>query len=156
VRRVKLKSLRAGVGPFGAEVEIGPADRDQLHPLFVVLRDRRALLDAPEGREDNPYVVQSINEIRLVLTETLTRLGPDSDARQWVEQMRAACREFLTEVEQVQRDPAERADFSLALAQLREMFLAVAEHVATKYGLVEAQELARAMRAADERHKANK
>jgi hypothetical protein len=56
VRRFKLRSLRAGLGPVGAEVEIKPADRDHLHPLFVVLRDKRALLDAPHGREDSEYV----------------------------------------------------------------------------------------------------
>ena len=46
-----------------------------------MLRDKRSLLDVPYGREDTPYVTESIRDIREQLTKTLTELGPDAGAR---------------------------------------------------------------------------
>lgn len=77
-----------------------PGDRELLNPLFEVLRDRRALLHSGHGRRGQaPYVTESIKAIREQLTLTAQQLHPDSEARSWVEKLRAACREYLTAVE---------------------------------------------------------
>jgi hypothetical protein len=149
VRRFKLRSLRAGLGPVGAEVEIKPADRDHLHPLFVVLRDKRALLDAPQGREDSEYVTRSIETIRDELTTPLKALDPDSAVAPWIETLRSACREYLDAVAETRHRADRNMDFALALAELRASFRQVAEQVARRYDLPAARELAQEMDRAD-------
>ena len=58
VKRIRLKSLGGRLGPFSGDVEIKPGDGEALDPLFVVLRDRRALLRPASGRApDLSYVV---------------------------------------------------------------------------------------------------
>lgn len=150
--RFKLKALRAGWGPLGGEFEIKPGEREILNPLFVVLRDRRALLSPAWGRSpQRSYVTESIKTIRDELTSTLRQLDPDSAARPWVEQLRAACREFLTEVESRGDEEALMHDFEVALAQLRSAFLTVANHAAAYYRIPAARELADEMAANPDR-----
>ena len=160
--RFRLKSLRAGWGPIGTEVEVKPGERDVLHPLFVVLRDRRALLYSPIGRE-HLYVVASIEQIRDELTATLKALGPDSDVRLWIEKLRAACREYLDAADVVNRgegmtglEQETGLDLAGALAELREAFRILAEHVAAIYKLPVARELANDIRQADQRDAAER
>ncbi len=141
--RFRLRTLRAGWGPVGGDVEVRPGDRELLNPLFEVLRDRRALLHAGHGRAGQaPYVTESIKAIREQLTQTLQNLDPDSEARVWVEKLRAACREYLTAVEARAHDASE---FEPAIAQLRAAFYEVANHAAAYYRIPAARELANEM-----------
>ncbi len=141
--RFRLKTLRAGWGPIGGDVEVRPGDREILNPLFEVLRDRRALLHSGHGRGGQaPYVTESIKAIREQLTRTLQQLPPDSEARSWVEKLRAACREYLTAVES---ENADATEFEPAIAQLRAAFFEVANHAAAYYRLPAARELATEM-----------
>lgn len=149
VRRFKLKSLRAGLGPMSAEVEVARGERDLLHPLFVVLRDKRALLDAPHGREDSEYVTASIETIREELTTVLKTLSPDSPVLPWLEVLRKACREYLDAIAHARRRTHRDTDFTPALAQLRASFLEIAQRVADRYDLSSARELAVEMAEAD-------
>ena len=143
--RFRLKTLRAGWGPLGGDVEIQPGDRELLNPLFEMLRDRRALLQSGHGQSGQaPYVTESIKAIREQLTLTLQRLDPDSEARPWVEKLRAACREYLTAVDSGSLDASE---FEPAIAQLRAAFLEVANHAAAYCRLPAARELATEMTA---------
>jgi hypothetical protein len=151
VARFRLKSLRAGLGPLAAEFEPQPGERDQLHPLFVFLRDRRALLDASRERAYTPYVTESIESIREELTTTLKALPPDAAAAPRLETLRNACREYLDAVGSTDEQTAETAaGFASALGQLRASFYEVAEWVGERYELPSASELAADMRAADE------
>ena len=149
--RFKLKSVRAGWGPLAAELEPQPGERDQLHPLFVFLRDRRALLDASRDRAYTPYVTESVESIREELTTTLKALPPDAAAAPRLETLRKACREYLDAVASTHEESATTAaDFASALSQLRASFYEIAEWVGERYGLPSAIELAADMRAADE------
>jgi hypothetical protein len=153
-RRLRLKSLSPGWGPLHGNIDIAPSDREILHPLFVLLRDRRALLNAPHGRSDAPYVTASIEDIRQRLTETLSRLDPSSEAAPWVERMRSACREYLDAVHATRQGTAPPTDFEPALTQLREMFRTVALHVSAVYKLPAAAQLVDEMNEADRRAEA--
>jgi HEAT repeat protein len=145
MRRLRLKSLRAGLGPIGAEVELTQGDRDVLHPLFVVLRDRRALLYPAEGREDWEFVRQSVAEIRAELTRTLTQLPPESAVAPWLEVLRRACREYLDAVAKVGGSSPVSTDFAQALSELRDSFREISGWVAFKYELPAAQALVEEM-----------
>ena len=134
---------------MSAEVEITPGERNLLHPLFVVLRDKRALLDAPHGREDSDYVTSSIQDIREELTTALKTLGPDSPASPWLEVLRKACREYLDAIAQTRARADPATDFAPALGQLRASFWEIAERVADRYDLPSARELAVEMAEAD-------
>jgi uncharacterized membrane protein YccC len=104
------------------------------------------LLDSSVRREAHlPFVTESVKAIRDELTATLQRLALDSNAAPWLEQLRAACREFLTSVES-QDDPG-LAYFQPALSQLRSAFRLVTNHTAAYYGIRAARELADEMAA---------
>jgi hypothetical protein len=150
MRRFRLKSLRAGVAAFGAEIEVRPGERELLHPLFVVLRDKRALLYAPHGREDTEYVTRSIESIREELTTSLKGLDPASGVVPLLEMLRRACREYLDIVAANRGARVADADFSAALGDLRKALREVAEDIADLYALPTARELANEMRQADE------
>jgi hypothetical protein len=150
MRRLKLKSLRAGLGPMSAEIEVVSGERELLHPLFVVLRDKRALLDAPHGREDSEYVTQSIETVREELTTALKSLGPDSSASSWLEILRKACREYLDAVAQVHMSGDGDTDFAPALTDLRMSFREIANYVGDRYDLPVARDLVQEMSEADE------
>ena len=62
----------------------------------MVLRDKRSLIYVPWGREDTPYVTDSIKDIREHLTTTLKELGPDAAASSHLEILRRACRRTST------------------------------------------------------------
>jgi hypothetical protein len=147
---VRLKSLKAGFGPLGGEFEIAPHERELLHPLFVVLRDKRALLYAPYGREDTPYVTESIKDIRQDLTTTLKELGPDAGATSRLETLRRACREYLDAAASHGGPGAQALDFGPALADLRTAFRTVAAEFADRYDLSAARELVEEIDRADE------
>lgn len=139
----KLKTLKAGWGPIGGDFDIGPGDREILNPLFVVLRDKRALIESSWRREPQmPYVIESIKTIRTELTTALTHLSPDSEAAPWVEKLRAACREFLTAVESNHGAELPLEEFQPALAQLRAAFQQVTNHAAAYYRIPAARDLA--------------
>jgi hypothetical protein len=98
---------------------------------------------SPRGR------VASVEAIRAKITETLTQLGPDSEAAVWLEKMRMACREFLDDMATARHLPDAPPDLEPALHQLRDMFRTVAEHVSTIYRLPSATELVEEMNRAD-------
>jgi hypothetical protein len=98
---------------------------------------------------DQGYIALSIDEIRSKITDTLTHLGPDSEAAEWLEKMRVACREFLDAIAGTRTSPDPDPDLEPALQQLREMFRSVAEHVSAVYRLPSAAALVEEMDAFD-------
>ena len=131
MRRLKLTGLRAGWGPFAAEMRVTRSERDLLHPLFVVLRDKRPLFASAQCRADNEEVTQSVEAIRQDLTFALQALGPDAAAAAELELLRRACREYLDAVPGNHNGhPSD--DFALALDRLRASFLEVASAIASR------------------------
>jgi hypothetical protein len=145
VRRFKIQRLRLGLGPIAAEAEVTRSERDLLHPLFVVLRDKRPLLYPSRCRADSEDVTRSIEAVRADLTSALKSLGPDSAVAAKIEMLRKACREYLDAASETRHHTYPAIDLSLALSQLRSSFREVAESVGSKYGLASALELAEDM-----------
>jgi hypothetical protein len=134
-RRVRVKSVSAGWGPLKADVEVRESDRAVLHPLFVALRDRRAILYPAGAQSHQRYIVASVGEIRAELTDALAALGPDSAAAEWVERLRVACRKFLDAVGATREDAEPDPNLIAAASELRAVVRTVANHVSAVYRL---------------------
>jgi len=105
IRRAKLKGKQLARRLTGISTPIGglswtpPVDeRDVAKKLLTFLEDRRALF-MPYNMEVGPYVVDSILEIRLRLTEDLEQISRSSILGESIAAMRASCRKFLTETQ---------------------------------------------------------
>ena len=114
-----------------------------------MLRDKRSLIYVPWGREDTPYVTDSIKDIREHLTTTLKELGPDAAASSHLEILRRACREYLDAAESNGRPGEDALDFGPALAELRTAFRTVAAEFGDQYDLPAARELVEEIDRAD-------
>jgi hypothetical protein len=127
-------------------MEVTSSERDLLHPLFVALRDRRALLRPAQTPVDEPEITVSIEAIRADLTAALKSLGPDAPGAGEVELLRQACRAYLDTVGHpcVDREMAVES----ALEQLQGAFRETAAALATDYDLPSARELAHEMSSA--------
>ena len=105
IKRAKLKGKQlarrlAGIStPIGGLSWTPPIDeREVAKKLLVFLEDRRALY-MPYNMEVDPYVVDSILEIRQRLTEDLEQISRSSVLGESMAAMRASCRKFLTETQ---------------------------------------------------------
>lgn len=103
-------------------------ERDVAKRLLVFFEDRRALF-YPYEAETPEYVVRSILEIRSRLTSDLEKLDRSSPLAKSIRSMRAACRKFLDQSEEIDApmffgsrhriwDRGE-TDFFIALGELR-------------------------------------
>jgi hypothetical protein len=149
--KLRLSKLSLKFGFVGADVELDDSARSALHDLFADARARRAVLESPEGRADQPYVTDSIAELRGRARDSLKALGPDqSDVAHAVTQIVDGCNQYLSQVSEARagRYPT-HPEFEPALRDLRAVIAVVAEHVAAAYELPIAAELADVMYAAD-------
>jgi hypothetical protein len=149
--KLRLSKLSLNFGFLGADVELDDSARAALHELFADARVRRAVLESPEGRADQPYVTDSIAELRNTARNSLKALGPDqSDVAHAVTQIVDACNQYLSQVSEARAGRyATHPEFEPALRDLRAVIALVAEHVATVYELSIAAQLADAMYEAD-------
>jgi hypothetical protein len=147
--KLRLSKLSLKFGFVSADVELDDAARNALHALFADARARRAILESPEGRADQPYVTDSIAELRDRATDARVALGPDyGDAAHAVSQIVDGCNQYLTRVSEArERRLSTHPEFEPALRDLRAVIALVAEHVGDAYKLPIAAELATAMHA---------
>jgi hypothetical protein len=107
------------------------SERDAIRDMIIALEDRRALSD-PHSREYSPHVIESIMEIRTLLTLTLQRLPEDAKSAVLVRDMRTACHAFLNRVGgQAWMSP----EFSEQLGELRGVFGMNLSVLADKFGI---------------------
>jgi hypothetical protein len=102
IKKARLKSTEqlsrlGGISAFGFGMSFKPteADRTVVRDLLTGMEDRRALF-VQAIWEQPQYVLQSVQQIRTELTDTLRRLGEDSSAAAACRSMRGACRDFVT------------------------------------------------------------
>jgi hypothetical protein len=134
-----------GVSWNPPEPEIQKARR-----ILTYLEDRRVLFN-PSSLEIPEHCVESINEIRLFLTDELSSLNSKTELSSSVRAMRTACRKFMDRVTQKKGDiirfGAERGhwaswEFLPALGELRGVFGIYVAKIATSYGLDVEKDLA--------------
>jgi hypothetical protein len=81
---------------FGASWKAPEPERDVVRSILNELEDRRVLYVDFE-HEIQEHVIQSLIEIRKVLTDGINRVSDSSPAAEAFKIMRAACRQFLTQ-----------------------------------------------------------
>jgi hypothetical protein len=82
------------LGPFGAQWTPKPSDVEIARRTIRFLEDRRILYNEC-AHEEATHCVESVLEIRRVLTDEIKCLGDSSDLLGPLRVMRAACRKFL-------------------------------------------------------------
>ena len=87
---------------FGVSWNPGQAEVATARAVLVFLEDRRVLF-APWNVEIPEHCIESVIEIRAVLTDRLVELGEhDKDVAPHLRAMRAACRKFMTTVSELE------------------------------------------------------
>jgi hypothetical protein len=128
---------------FGASWQPTPTERDVATELFTRFEDRRVLYN-PSDAEAPQHCVQSIIEIRHMLSDALVKLGGTGVLAEHVRALGAASRRFLDRL-----NPNGRADFDAmrspghylswefldALGQLRAIFGVHIAIIAARYDL---------------------
>ena len=122
---------------FGVSWNPPVTDRQIARELIAFLEDRRVLYN-PFELENPRYVVESVLEIRRVLTEMLQRLEDDSDIGSHLRAIRAACRKFLNQVD----NRFTVFDLPTAIGELRAIFGIHIAQLSVKYGIDIEEELA--------------
>jgi hypothetical protein len=145
-RLTAFKNVTLSLARPAASFERVPSDREVLKPLFVELKDRRALLHHHvRPPHQVPHVTGSIREIRALLVDTRKQLKAGTDAAVWVDAMPTACRAYLGAVEKFDSrdglEGPERYGFEPALREVRDFFRTAGEHVQAVYRLPDAREL---------------
>ena len=137
------KSLTGFSTPlFGLSWNPPETDREVVRQLVTFLEDRRALYN-PYNIESPMFVDQSLIEIRRELTNTLQKIGEDSDIAQHLRAMRAACRKYMNEcADRTGHHHFRDYEAFAALGELRAVFGIHIAQLAVKYGVYVEDELA--------------
>jgi hypothetical protein len=151
VPRFRLTKLNLKFGPVNADIALSDTAREALHELFADARSRRAVLQTPEGRADQPYVTDSIEELRRKAVAALASLGPsESGAYAPITQVVDACNQYLDRVAAARaQESSASPEFVPALTDLRAVLVVVADHVGAYYQVPVAKDLANVMHAED-------
>ena len=125
-----------------------PGEEQALHPLFVILEDKRLLrygYGPISGIVELSDLASRIDAIRDTIRPALAALEPDAPSAVWLEKLGTACQQLLTETYRAMsvRDVApEASDVAPAVNQLRQLFATVASEVWEVYELPAARNLA--------------
>ena len=133
IRFKELASRLTGVSipVFGISWNPTEPERKIIRDLLVYLEDRRALYN-PFAHELEHEVADSVLDIRKELTSAIQRLSADSNAAPLLRAMRAACRQYLNEM-QAHRPPM--FSFLTSLGTLRSLFGINIAYLAIEYGI---------------------
>jgi hypothetical protein len=106
---------------FGLQWSTTPSQREIVEELFDRLSDRRVLYNAYEA-EVVDHCIESILQIRSILTELIAKLRGRNATHDHLRAIRASCREFLDRVGQLGRHYGglgHSMEFNSALGELR-------------------------------------
>lgn len=137
----------SGVAPI-REAHAEAREEQALHPLFVILEDKRLLrygYGPISGIVELSDLASRIDAIRDTIRPALAALEPDAPSAVWLEKLGTACQQLLTETYRAMsvRDVApEASDVAPAVNQLRQLFATVASEVWEVYELPAARNLA--------------
>jgi hypothetical protein len=115
-----------GLGVWGAQWDYTPGDKEATVRVLTFLEDRRVLFGL-RHMEDEQHCLQSVFEIRHMLTDVLGTATTGRDLTQSLRIMRAACRTFIEAAGVDAMNFRDRRNYGLdpfsgALGELRAMF----------------------------------
>jgi hypothetical protein len=127
---------------FGISWNPPSLDIDVARGLITFLEDRR-ILYYPTASEIPKYAVESVLQIRQRLTEVLEKLDHSSPLADSVRAMRAACRKFLDQIQDVKIERPIHAGLGMvdemiflsAIGELRGVFGIHIAQIAVRYGV---------------------
>jgi hypothetical protein len=131
------------LGPFGAQWNPTETDISKARRVLAQLEDRRVLYN-PSSLEVPEHCVESVIEIRRLLSSELGELDESSPLASSFRAMRAACRKFLDHVQEGGPDLVRYGwhhnhwaswDFNAALGELRGVFGVHVAQIAVLYRL---------------------
>ncbi len=146
------------LGPFGAQWNPPEPEIAKARRVLTQLEDRRVLYN-PSSLEVPEHCVESVIEIRHVLSSELGGLAEGTPLASSLRAMRAACRKFLDHVQEGGPDLVRSAwrrghwaswDFNAALGELRGVFGVHVAQIAALYQLDVEDSLASILPGADE------
>lgn len=94
---IKARLNGATLGPIGVQWIPKPSDEEIARRVIHFLEDRRVLFN-DYAWEEPSHCIDSVVEIRRVLTDEIRLLPADSDILNSLRVMRASCRKFLDRV----------------------------------------------------------
>lgn len=141
---VKRRVTGFSIPIFGVSWEPGEAEVTVARRVVTFLEDRRVLFN-PTELEVPAHCIDSVIEIRRFLTDEIAGLGDDEDLAPHLVAMRAGCRKFLDNMQELDGDrrllhPGNMWGFPgwvfiSALGELRGTVGIHVAQIATKYGL---------------------
>ena len=133
---------------FGISWNPPQSERSVAKKIIAQLEDRRVLYN-PCMMEDPYHCIESVLQIRQMLTDNLSSLKHDSKLCESLRAMRAGCRKFLNNIHyeeqgkiDIERGWMNKWIFYSALGELRGVFGLHLVQIATQYGLDIEDELA--------------
>lgn len=128
---IKYRLTGMNIGPIGASWEKITTERDKAQKVITFLEDRRVLYSLTDAEVPNDCI-QSVLEIRGVLTTELQDLEARSKLGPQLRAMRAACRKF---VDALPKKGFSQQEFLTALGELRGVLGIHVATIAARYGL---------------------
>lgn len=130
---------------FGIQWQPTPPHVKVARDLMRELEDKRVLY-RPEGMEGSSHCVNSVSEMRQMLTTSMQQVDTDSPLYRQLQKIRRACRSFCDIVGSQKFDqapsPVQRSLLSRELTKLRQVAGASIGAIAIAYGLDVEDELA--------------
>lgn len=158
VKEVLGRLTGLNLGPFGAQWNPPELELSKARRILAQLEDRRVLYN-PSSLEVPEHCVESITEIRRLLSSELGGLEEGSPLASSLRAMRAACRKFLDHVDTHGPNAVRHAwhhghwaswEFNAALGELRGVFGVHIAQIAALYRLQVETELASILPALDD------
>jgi len=141
---IKLKSFQFSIFGASATWEVTKHNKDIARRIIRFLEDRRLLFSPRGGYPNDPYYcLESARQIRGYLGEQLQTGDPGEALTQAIQEMRRACRTFISragpEADNFQRD---RDSFLVGASELRTTFGFYIAALASRYGIAIDDDLA--------------
>ncbi|GAB4279763.1 MAG: hypothetical protein Kow0068_03850 [Marinilabiliales bacterium] len=141
-QEIKSRLTGFSIPIFGISWQPDESEINIAKRIIVELEDRRVLY-SPYVLEVPRYCIISILEIRKILTSEISKLKQNSELYNNLQLLRAACRKFLDDIHQIEREIDHYHNFSTvngwiflsALGELRGVFGIGIAKIAVSYGL---------------------
>ncbi len=137
-QEIKSRLTGFSIPIFGISWQPDESEINIAKRIIVELEDRR-ILYSPYELEVPRYCINSILDIRKILTSEISKLKQNSELYNNLQLLRAACRKFLDDIHQIEREIDHYSVngwiFLSAIGELRGVFGIGIAKIAVSYGL---------------------